>query len=461
MGWSGGSCARAAPLKGFTVGGVHLGECHAGLVVTGTSGYGKTFFSRSIQEQAIMQDMVVIVACCKPTEASEIEALCRRLGCLDRFVRLRPNAPERINLLKYLVESPGGSTLGAAQFLSRLNDIASRAEGTGRHGEAFWMTMFETALICAIELCILGSGEADMEYTKDALISSPDESTEVESFLAGESDCAMLLKAARVRSAGDPAKERRFKRCEEFLLKEFRTMGAKARGAVLAMVNAILGRFLMPPFYEALCDESTFTPEIAAQRRSVVALDYDLLTYETPGRMFQLAWIMMMQGYGLRRDPANAPTILICRDECAYFTHPDYDARVQAVARSQKLCHFDLFQDFDLMEATYGGGPKAKSEVSSFYSNHSVKFAFHQDHMPTAEVHSSIAGSYKEVMISGGSPHQPTDMRDRILGVASMPHWSEQYQRVLRPEFFATLPVGVCVMQAQGQTRIVDLRERR
>ncbi|QDV34993.1 hypothetical protein [Tautonia plasticadhaerens] len=461
--------ARASPSgpEGFTICGIHLGWPDSGIVVTGSSGYGKTFFARSIEAQAINQWLPCLFACPKPTDANEVDELCRQLNASDRFVRLKPGSPYRINLLKYLTEMPGGSSLLAAQFLARLNDIASRAEGTGNHGEAFWMTMFETALVNAIELCILATGEASMELVKDALISSPGtpEDALPAKLFGGDPEnftiCAKMILLARENQT--PENQRRVKRATEFFLNEFSSLGYKARGAIISMVNAILGRFLLEPFYSALCEESTLTPEMIEAGRLVVALDYDLLTYETPGRMFQLAWIMLYQGYCLRRPAANAPRSLIVRDEYAYFSHPGYDAIVAAVSRSQRALHLDLFQDFDLMEQTYGGGPKAKNEALSSWSNHGVKLMFHQNNPDSAEVQSRLTGDVKEIMLSGGSNgranRESGDLRDGWLGVNQSMHWSEQYARAIRPEFYSTLPVGVAVLHAHGEFQVLDMRE--
>ena len=67
---------------GFYLGDNYLGWPDSGLVFTGAPGSGKTYASRSIQRQAIQQQLSMMVACAKVDEADAIESLCRELGGL-------------------------------------------------------------------------------------------------------------------------------------------------------------------------------------------------------------------------------------------------------------------------------------------------------------------------------------------------------------------------------------------
>jgi hypothetical protein len=240
----------------------------------------------------------------------------------------------------------------------------------------------------------------------------------------------------------------------DVLVTELASIGYKARGAVLSMNNGLLARFLDDPFHDLLCTETTWTPEAAERGGFIDVVDFPVLIHGTAGRMLQLAFAMLVQGHCLRRDPAavDRPYCLV-RDEASFVLHPDWDASVQVVARSQKLAAIDVIQDLDILLAALGGGEKARHEAFAFASNHMNKLLFGNANQETNEYFSRFFGDRKEMNVGGSNaPGGRADFFDEVLGSTGQFQWNESgYEPHIRPGRFAGLKTGEAVMYLGGR----------
>lgn len=435
-----------------------------GTLATGGIGAGKTKSLEPLQEEAMRAGCPMLYAAVKPDEPDRVERMARRAGAHSRFVRIAPGGPYRLNLLHELTKPPYGSVLGAAQFLMNLSEINQRSGG-GRENEGFWKTQEETALYCGISLALMTLDAPTIANVWEAISTSPNTAEEAQSDhydpdteAKGRGEFALMLQVARrLRRPQDAAD---LKRIESFYLNELPSVD-KIRGAVLSAVGGTLGRFVTEPWATALSsDTSTLTPKVIEGEQLIAVLDYPLMRYFMPARLFQIAWIMLAQRYLMARDASGVEApFWVARDEAGWVIHPEWDSAAHNVLRSQKCAGLATVQDVNMFEAALGGGPKAHHECANFISNHINKLFLTNNSKDTNDLAVALIGQSKQLMWSGGEGGGKSDgLRDELLGVSSHVHWREEYQPIFRPEDFTKLPVGHAVLHTGGEAARVNLR---
>ena len=367
-------------------------------------------------------------------------------------------------MLGELTRPPHGSTLNAVNYLLRLNDIAQASAGENHGGEMYWNTMFNQALTCAIDLCTIGRGRPRLEDVKEVMITSPPtpKAAHPDAMTKDTGKCARFIRRGmrRVCKPSGSRLARTLERCIEFFTIEYASIGSKGRGAIGGLVNAVVGRLLLEPWFTTFGEATTLAFEQIDSEGLIAIIDCPILKYgETYSRLFTLAWIMGYQAHLLRRDPVNARRALISRDECPYFIHPAYEAQVQAVARGQRCIHMSLFQEFDLMETAFGGGAKAKSEAMSTWSNHGVKVMFRQDNPDTAEIQSRLLGDEEQIQMGGSSGQGGGGFLERVFNATGNWNFNLRWERRVRASDFSRLKTGQCLVLANGELAFLDLYE--
>jgi hypothetical protein len=448
------------PPRGVWIAGefLTLEELCTSVLLTGGIGKGKSICSEIFIKQLILLGCPILACCVKTDEAKRYIRICQELGQSHRLRLIRPDSEYKINLLDYLCKMPGGGPQAAVQFLSRLHDVLLRNEAGKGNEEAFWRTLFESALLAAIDLCLIAEGKVNLEMVSRVLTTSPANRAEVASDAFYQTSyCGKLLKQVdAIGQAPDcaPGLKRRCARAVEVLAGELASVGEKARGAVLSMNNGLTARFLVDPFYDLLSTDTTWTPEAAEAGGFIDVVDFAVLVHGTNARMLNLAFAMLVQMHCVRRDPEliKVPFTLV-RDEASFVLHPEWDASIQVVSRSQKLLMIDVIQDFDILLAALGGTPKAKHEAHAFASNHLLKVMFGNTNNEMNEHFSRMLGDRRETTTSGGSGRgEPRGLVDALLGATADFHWEEgNYEPYLRPGEFARLRVGEAVMYLGGR----------
>ncbi len=425
----------------------------SGLFVGGSTGSGKSYSTEPIIEACIRAGCPVAGIAVKPDEAERYIRMARNAGASNRLRLVAPGSGFYVNLLGYLLDSPGGSPQKAAQFLSRLNEVALRTEGGGGKEEAFWANLFDQAILQGTELCLLADWTANIPDVYEVIVTGPKSNKEAASdkFLTKRGCGEKIAKANANRK---PENERRFKRVVDFWMSEWPSLGMRARGAAVSMVNGLLSKFMAEPFYEALCTNTTLTPEQIERERLVVLFAYDMLTYGSPGRFFNLVWTSLIQDYCLRRDASKlAVPFVLVRDEAGYALCSSHDLQVQIVARSQKLAHISLVQDLHVLQAALGGSEKAKHEAMGWIAAHANKLFFSCGDVESAEMYSKLLGDHRVMMFGGSSEGgQPQGFIDELLGVKGGFSWHEQWQPWLRPADFSKLDTAQAVAYLGART---------
>ncbi|WP_435018399.1 type IV secretory system conjugative DNA transfer family protein [Tundrisphaera sp. TA3] len=447
-----------------------------GVIAFGGIGSGKSFSTEALIEACIRAGCPLLSTAVKPDEYERYEKICKRIGAMERLVRICPGSPHQINLLEELTKEPHGSVAHAANFILNLSDIAKRASPGGGANESFWRNMEESAAMKAITLCrmslknpripdvweVIKTGPMDAAHARKPEFTSKADRYRKSGKPIRRNLCAELLLHAERIHTPDQADD--LASIGSFFLNELPAVD-KIRGSVVAALGGVLDRFCVEPWKSALSPKATtLTPEIIEKNRLVCVLDYPIMTYHTPARLFQAAWLMLTQMHLMRR-PASTVDVpfILARDEAAWTLSPEWDSAAHNVLRSQKAVSISIVQCLNTLEAALGGGQKAHHEAMAFASNHMAKLYFSSNSADTSKWASSLIGQHKELSFSGGGGGrrcQPSgDPWDDFLGVSSDTHWSTSWQPLVRPEAFAQLPVGVGILLRDGVHRVVDFRK--
>ncbi|MBP3958408.1 hypothetical protein J8F10_24425 [Gemmata sp. G18] len=443
-----------------------LEELGAHVLVLGTTGNGKSFSTRGILKAFMRAGHPMVFVAAKQTEPETVLQLCREVGCEHRFMKISPHGPHKLHLLKHLLSYK--DAYGAAEFLDRVKEIGTRGE-KGKHDPFFGQLTTETTQM-GIRLPQLVGSEPTLEDLMMVVKTSPP-SLEVaasEAFVEGKMGlCSQLIAHASEHYRKED--EHDLKSVLTFFMQTFAGIGEKARSAPLADLTGSVGRLTSGAFRGVFDTETTVDFDAIERERKIVVLDAPIVPRNPTNQMFQAIWLFCFQEHALRRDPRQVDkAIVLVRDECQELVHASWDASVTAVARSQKLIHFDLTQHVSGLKTAFGG-EGTTPETMSFIANHATVLGFGNNCHETNRLITDLIGQKRTFQFSGGGGkggEKPTGWYDQALGVSGGGvHWSETYLPHVRPEEFLSLPRGVAVMISAGRTfnglpyHVCDFRE--
>lgn len=422
-----------------------------GYLATGMTGSGKTStFLLLAKEMLESCDCSFLVLTAKPSDIEDWQRLWQSLRRQVDWVHVHPTSGHRMNLLHYELSRPGGTVQSATQFFKMLSDIASLK--SSQDGEsAFWSNLFTVLIQAGFTVAQLAKDIPTLADVYRIILSIPQSLEQaVSEKWTRQSECGRMLTLASERIK-TPSEERQLRRCIEVMLHEMPTIGEKARGAAVSMVNGILSKFLAEPWNDMLsCDTSNLIPDdlFTGERGKIVVLDFPVLVWGDAGRFFQILFCMLVQAACLRRSVKEHPRpVIIVRDEVQLYCHGEWDARVLGVARSQKLIHCSLFQTLPTLIGTgFGGSEKARYEAMTFLAGHANVFCYANSCSETNTHFAELLGKARKLYFGGSSGAKtPTgNFFDDLLGVGAAPqvNWNEQLDFLCPPAEFMKLRTG-------------------
>lgn len=397
-----------------------------GVALTGRTGGGKSTLLRWLMKEFNYRHPCLWLTV-KPDEADIAESI------LYKPFRFAPGTA-CLNVLTYEMGRKGGNATSLSTLLQDINEVLTAAD---RKGEAFWETMFQTALMHAINIVWLAKGEeATLTDVYQLLMTTPESiaATKSEAFLG--SYFLRLLKQANQKFKDDP----RVIAADDFFGTLLASAGEKVRGAVISQAANVLVPFTMYPLSEMVSGKSTVTPESMLKHSTI--LDLDILTYGKMGQAFQLLVSFLMQEAVLR-NPKPTPYVRVA-DEYQYFAHAKRDIKVQTVARSQLYTSIIAFQSMPVLVDGFGGGIEAKVKAEAIYSLHVNKFMCNNNCVETNNLNAEIIGRDRQMFFSSSTqPNQKLEWWD-FLGVGQRPSvsMSQQFHYRVPPATFTQLRTG-------------------
>ncbi|QDS91435.1 AAA-like domain protein [Roseimaritima multifibrata] len=419
----------------------------------GASGSGKTSLLKILMEDIIRRDVSVLWACVKADESENAIRVIKKAGKEHKLKHLVPGK-FTFNFLYFELTRTGGTPATATQLFQRLNNLITKS--SGRKEEAYWANLFEKMMTYAITLCHMAKKNGSPISVEDVyqfIVTSPSSFEQVGTKLFKSSFCYQVLSAAE-RNLQTDSERRQYTQAASFILEQIISIGSKGRGSVLTQCSSVLSPFLVDPLYSTVCSEtSNFTPEMPLDGYCVV-MDFPVLVYQQGGILFQSLIMLMVMEAALRRKNPKQITALV-RDECQYLiADPDFEAKVQSVARSHKLAFISSAQNLPLIQSAMGGDSVAEQHMLATFANFNTRLVLANSCSRTNSYFSDAWGSSREnfVTVSEAKPERKIDPMNMLFGIDEYTvSVSQQLTPRCPPDFFLALRRG-----GKSNKKIVD-----
>jgi hypothetical protein len=205
-----------------------------------------------------------------------------------------------------------------------------------------------------------------------------------------------------------------------------------------------VARFLQPPFNRLYAGPTTISPDVLLDG-AIIALDFPSV-HGPNAYVAQAAFVQLTQMMLLCSPMGERRPVIILRDECQYLVSPDWDEKVQTIARSHGSITISACQGHAPLIVQFGGDESARVRTHAFLGNHMTHFVFAPgSDIETRDHYVKLFGQSKQLLLNGGQQRNPNPtMMDRLLGCDMMPSvgWSQNLLPIVPPEAFGTLKRG-------------------
>jgi hypothetical protein len=424
----------------------------SGLAIIGSTGAGKTSFLELIlREIAAHPSKPSILFCCAKFDAWEsAEKIARKSGRKRDFIRFTPESGHTVDLFGYLQTNLKQSPQGVARFLDRMAGLA--VQNQGQADDKTWAMQSELLIANIFDLFRCAGETPTPQMLFDILISVPKDpaSAASERFLI-DSACGQLLSRANLRHQGGkltPQELKVFERAVGYVLSYLPGTGEKFLGSVLGTAITGLGQFLQEPYSTIFgSGKTTLPPEILIERGrgKILALDFPA-AQGAAGYIAQAAYVNLVQMMLLASPRGNRRPVVVVRDEAQYLVTPDFDSKIQTIARSHGIITITSVQGYPMMTQAFGGGDSARVQTETFLGSHASHMVFNlATDSATREHYVKLFGTSPQPLYSGHQ-HQNTnpDFMDRLFGMEFTPTvgWSETHLPNVPERVFTSLRRG-------------------
>jgi TraM recognition site of TraD and TraG len=423
-------------------------QMYSGVALLGATGSGKTSFIELLM-QALAEHPAkpgILWCCAKSDEAERAAKVARRAGRANDFIRFSAEGSYSLDLFGYLRKNLKQSPDGIARFCDRMAGLAVANQGSG--DDKTWQTQSVLMTTHALNLFAAAGQEPNPQGLFDVIVSVPKDAASAtsEAFLK-HSTCGQLIVEAQLRyKAGllSPADRTAFERAVNYFLTYLPTTGDRFLGSVMATAVTGLSPFLQPPFSQLFAGPTTLSPDVLLEG-AIVALDFPSVhgpnAFVAQAAFVQLAQMMLLRSPMVKRRP-----VVILRDECQWLVSPDWDEKVQTIARSHGIISISACQGHAPLIVQFGGDESARVRTQAFLGNHMTHFVFAPgSDIETRDHYVKLFGQSKQLMLNGGQQPNPNpSMMDRILGCDFVPTvgWSQNMLPLVPPEKFGDLKRG-------------------
>lgn len=375
----------------------------------GITGSGKTSTMRPL-----IREILPYVGCCwAAVKVSEIEdsiRVCREAGREPKLL-----SKQRLNVLSYMLNAPGGSPMEVTRYLERLNQSLHASKGDGE--SAFWENLFTRGLTFAITICHLAKRDkVTLDNVHRFVSTAPNSAAALKEQKEQNSFFFQMLTAAN----GDIQSDDEYRLLDQafsFFTKEYLTLGTKAQSAMQTQISGVLGPLLVPPFFNLFCSEaSTFTPDDVLAGECII-LDFPILRWGDGGKFAQQLFLQMTKSALLNQATPGTP-VLFVQDEFQLLTSPEFDVNFSTVARSSRAIKISATQSISVLTSLLGGDPRAAEQCRALMSCHATHVVLATNDSETANYYSSLWGEHRELFHSFSDNRQaePDDLISSIFG---------------------------------------------
>jgi NAD(P)-dependent dehydrogenase (short-subunit alcohol dehydrogenase family) len=427
------------PLLFFGEEALTLRACCEGILITGSTGSGKTSGSGSAIAKAFLRNgFGGIVTCCKPDEPEVWRQYARETGREHDLIFFGPRHPHRFNYLNFaarLTPSDIRPTENLTQLLGTVIEVANRGQAASSQ-DPYWGRASQQLIRNAVDLVLLARGTTGLTLQEiyQAIITAPTDAEQLHSREWKQtSRCMQLLDEAHRNRQGTTAAHD-LGMTTNFWLKEFPNLSPRTRGCVISMVTTGIDPLLRGSAHELTNTTTTVTPSATHQGR-IIVLDLPAKTYHSAGILIQLIWKQLFeQATEARRiQPNSLPTFCFC-DEAQTFVSRN-DSTFLMTARSSRACVVYLTQNLPNFRSALG-----KGETAALIGN-LVTRIHHQNVCTETNVWASetISKCWRLRASSGTSHSDDSDGRERMSHNANL---SDSHEYRVPPEAFLHLRRG-------------------
>jgi type IV secretory pathway TraG/TraD family ATPase VirD4 len=427
------------PLLFFGAEPLRLRDCLEGILITGSSGSGKTSGSGAAVAKAFLtHGFGGIVLCTKPNEPDLWRRYARETRRDGDLIFFGPRHSHRFNYLNFAAGlSPRDlrPTENITHLLGTVIDVANRGQSTNSQ-DPYWSRAAQQLLRNAVDLVLLARGAPNLTLHEiyQAIISAPIDSEQLNSKQwQGSSRCMQLLDEAH-RNPQDPIATHDLTITANYWLKEYPNLSPRTRGCVVSMVTTGIDPLLRGTVHELTNTTTTVTPN-QTHRGKILILDLPAKRYHAAGILIQLIWKQLWQQATEARivDTNTRPTFLFC-DEAQTFVTKN-DSTFLMTARSSRASVVYLTQNIPNFRSALG-----KAETDALISN-LVTRVHHQNMCPDTNMWAteSISKCWRLRASSGTSRSDDSAGTERISRTANL---SDSHEFEVPPEEFLRLRRG-------------------
>jgi hypothetical protein len=383
-----------------------------------------------------------LILCQKPDEAERHISYLHQCGRLADLIHVKPGGKHCIDILEHEVSTYGGGVEQAKSLLGVLMETANRNRQRNS-ADSYWPESAERQMgyaMVIIRMADLACGLREVQQFCQSLPNAPEQLKDAA--WRRKSFAINCLLAATDAHREDPVLEM----AGDWLCKEWPELSDKTRSIIASVTTNTLDKLLTSQFANLLNGDTTFTPEIAMERGSIVIWDTPGAVFGPPAQLASVAIKLLFQRAAMRRDLSKPcrPLILWC-DEAANFCVPELDAMFLSQSRQFKCICVNIVQNLPLIITALGSSEAARHQAQAWISNHSLIVGCANSDTETNKFMSAFAGDEKETMYGGSSGTPQYDPVDDWLGKSvgnANASWNEQYRPALPPERFLDLAKG-------------------
>lgn len=427
-------------------GGWTLNDACCGVLVTGSTGGGKTSGPGQLLARAYLREgMGGLVLCAKADEAAYWQALAEREGRGRDLVFFRAGGKERFDFLAYEAAhgaEGAGQVINTVLLLDEVASVAARASGSsvedGSGDSAFFKNALHLMLTALVALAVLSREKVTLPYLRELAASAPRSPDELRSSQWQE-DSAMAKLLARLAQEAprmSPAARADLDECFNYWTSDYVQLSERTRGILDMMFALTVTPLLYAPLRELFTSgTSSVTPEDCA-RGKLIVVNLSVQGYRLAGRIAALVWKHLFQLFVMRRSGENLPPVFLWADEMQNFV-TETDALYQAVARSAGGATVYLTQQRDSVANVIGAGA-----TENLFANLQTKF-FCQNTGETNEWASGLIGArFVPVTTRGVGRSGAADSAAADTGGSASVSIKDEKRAFIEPSRFQSLKRG-------------------
>jgi len=366
------------------------------VMVFGETGCGKTSGSFAwFLTHYLAHGFGAVINCVTESDIAKFRFYVECSGRSNSMIVIEPSADPsqkprwRCNLVRYLLEKPGGG-LGSridqvAELFTVIVEAADRRERAkgGTAGEVFFVNSCKELFRNAAQIGVTARVPMSFRVIDDIISSVPRSAQEVhDPGWQKDSYCYQLINAVEVEKL--PRRERLdFERAAIYFLRKFPSEPPDTAGSILATYFASADFLLRGHMADLFDDDTNFVPDMVFEG-AIICTNLPPRVYGEAGAILQTAFNYVFQRAAQQRDMENNPRPCVWAADESHAVISETTSQFLADARNRKVACLLATQNISNYMAAVGG-QAGKDQMESLLGNAGTKVFHTNGHHPTNE----------------------------------------------------------------------------